>query len=305
MSLRRRFLISFVFSLGRLPLRVRRFLAWLVGSVLGSIPIRDQKIARLQIKTFLEPRGIKASVRKVYESFCLTFLEALNMAPLLKNDTTLIRFDQWAEVRSLQAEGKGAIYLSGHTGNWELLAAYLIKNGLNFYPLGRRARHPVTNEILEGVRERHNVHTLWRQDNAGVKEIVRVLRGGGGIAALLDQDTEVSSGFAPFFGSQAKTPVALISLAQKLGCRICVLLLVRETKSTYRVFYTPLDESKEVTAILADYNQALEDVVRKYPEQWPWFHKRWRSRPDGRKFSSKEYIRCLRTDPRSFFRSEA
>lgn len=301
MTFPRRFLVALVFGIGKLPMSMRRRIAWIVGAILGGIPIRDQKIARLQLTAFLEPKSKAPPVRRIYESFCLTFLESLNLMPVLDNDSNQVHFDQWEEFRRFAAGGKGVIYLTGHTGNWELLAAYMHKHGVDFHALGRQARHPVTQEILEKVRARYGVRTLWRQDSAGVKEIIRVLKRGGGIAALIDQDTNVSSGYAPFFGAQCKTPVALVSLAQKLGCRMCALFLVREGKSNYRIMCSALDESKDVIAILSEFNAKLEQVVRSYPAQWPWFHKRWRSRPDGRKFSSKEYIECLRARPQKLF----
>ncbi len=280
---------------------LRRALARLVGMIFGALPLRDQKIARLQLKTFLLPHGKSTSPARVYESFCLTFLESLNLKPVLDCDSSTILFDQWDEFRQFAASGKGVVYLTGHTGNWELLAAYMHKHGVDFHALGRQARHPATQAVLARVRSRNSVRTLWRQDSAGVKEIIRVLKRGGGIAALVDQDTNVSSGYAPFFGSAAKTPVALVSLAQKLGCKICALFLVRQGNARYRIVCAALDETKDVIAILTEFNHKLEEIILAHPEQWPWFHKRWRSRPDGRKFSSREYIRCLRRTPEVFF----
>ncbi|MBN8550277.1 MAG: lysophospholipid acyltransferase family protein [Deltaproteobacteria bacterium] len=303
MPLHHRFFVSLILSLGALPLALRRFVAKLVGATLGTLPMRDRKIALLQTKVFLKAPNPSVTVRKVYQNFCLTFLESLNLMPILNHDESTIRFDQWEEFRSYAADGKGVIYLTAHTGNWELLAAYMQKHGVDFHALGRQARHPATQFVLESVRARYNVRTLWRQDSAGVKEIIRALKRGGGIAALIDQDTNVSSGFANFFGSPAKTPLALLSLGQKLGCRICTLFLLREGPSHYRIVCSALDSSKDVLSILQDFNGVLENLVRLNPEQWPWFHKRWRTRPDGSTFSSKEYMRCLEQQPEIFFKS--
>jgi KDO2-lipid IV(A) lauroyltransferase len=287
---------------GKLPLQFRRAFARALGAIIGSLPLRDTLVARLQISHFLPQENPRSVARGVFQEFCLTFLESLNLFPILKHHEESVVIEDWAGMQKWADHESGLIILTAHTCNWELLAAYMQKIGLRYYALGREARHPAGQAMLSTVREMYEVKTLWRHDGAGVKQIIRELKAGGGIAALIDQDTNVSSAFAPFFGVACKTPVALVSLAQKLGSHICTLFITREGTSNYRITWSPIDNAQSPVEILNEYNRKLEKVVREHPNQWAWFHKRWRSRPDGRKFSTRDYIRGLKTEPNEVFR---
>lgn len=304
MKIVERLSVSLVFALGRLPLKLRRALAFILGSLAAAFPLRDRRIAELQLNTFLGP-GSAHLVRDVYRNFCLTLLESLNLEPILREKSALIQFDEWESFRAYSLSGRGTIYLTGHVGNWDLLAAYMRTYQMDFHALGREARGGIAQALLAALRKRYDIRTLWRQDTTGVKQIVRELKRGAGIAALIDQDTNVASEYAPYFSVPAKTPSALVALGKRLGCYICTVFMVREPDGRYRIFTTKLDETKSCSEILTQFNRTLEDLVRRYPTQWVWFHKRWRSRPDGRKYSSREYIECLKTRPQDIISDSA
>jgi KDO2-lipid IV(A) lauroyltransferase len=295
-----RFAIAALFAIGSIPLAMRRSFARLVGALVALVPTRERTIAELQIRDVLRPSNPSAVLKGVYQNLCLTVVESLNLFPILERSDELIRFDGWEDFRTYTESKKGVVCLTGHVGNWDLLAAYMRKQQVDFYALGRIARGTLAQAVLAAIRERYRIRTLWRQDRAGIKQIVRELRSGGAIAALIDQDTNVSSEFVPFFDRAAKTPSALVEMGRKLDCLMCSIFMVRDGSGGYQILAYPLDATKSTVEILAEFNARLEDVIRRYPDQWVWFHKRWRSRPDGTVFSSRAYIDELRQNPQRF-----
>lgn len=289
--------VALLRGLGSLPLSWRKAFARGIGGLISVFPFRDRNVAMLQIGHFLGTAHPSAVCREVFKNFAMTFFETLNLFPILQAQKDKVIFEKWADFKAQLQSGKGVIVLTGHVGNWELLAAAMHARGVDFHALGRPARGEINQALLQDLRARYGVRTLWRSDSAGVREIVRQLKRGGCIAGLIDQDTEVSSIFVPFFGVPAKTPSALVEIGKRLGCCMCTLFLVREDRSRYRVLWSELDGTKTAAEILSDFNMELESIIRRYPGQWAWFHKRWRTRPDNRKLGSRNYIEALTREP--------
>jgi KDO2-lipid IV(A) lauroyltransferase len=190
--------------------------------------------------------------------------------------------------------GRPTIVLTGHTGNWDLLAAYTIARGIEVATVGREARSPVLQHLLRSIRDGYGINTIWRSDKSGVKKLLALMKAGKVVAALIDQDTRVESLPVPFFDESAKTPSSLIALGKRHNASFMTMFLFRTSPSTYEVFAEPLNDSLSTEEVLQTYNQRLETLIRRFPEQWVWFHKRWRTSADGVTKSSREYIAWLR-----------
>jgi len=102
---------------------------------------------------------------------------------------------------------------------------------------------------------------------------------------LNDQDTDVDSRWAPFFGRPAKTPVGIFRLIRKTGSALVPIFIARQPSGKNRVYIEPeipLPASEDLEADLqagaARSNQVIERFVRRFPDQWVWFHQRWKSR---------------------------
>jgi KDO2-lipid IV(A) lauroyltransferase len=110
---------------------------------------------------------------------------------------------------------------------------------------------------------------------------------------LIDQDTKVESIPVSFFGQAAKTPVSLITLGKKSNARFVSAFLFRTGWFRFTVFVEQIPDGTTEEDILRVYNERLEQYIRRYPDQWVWFHKRWRTTPQGVTLSSKEYAAVL------------
>jgi len=184
--------------------------------------------------------------------------------------------------------------LTAHVSNWDLLAAYFIKHRLPLSTIARKTRNQGFHQVITDIRTSYGIKSIWREKpGGGAREIIKDLKSGRGVAALIDQDTNVASEMIDFFGQAASTPSTLVSLARKLEIPLVSAFIVREAKCRYRIEAEELSTSDSDTEILTEFNSRLEKLVRKYPAQWVWLHKRWRTTKNGSRMSSRNYVSFL------------
>lgn len=184
-------------------------------------------------------------------------------------------------VAALRAAGRPILFVTGHCGNWELLAAAwscrfgpvtVVARGLDEAPLQR---------LLAGFRGRFGIRTVERGEAGAARELLRTLRGGGALAMLIDQDTRVEGVWVPFFGRPAYTPVGAARLALRRDVAVVPVFDERLPDGSHRArLEAPLelpDDETEATALMT---RAIEAQVRRVPEQWVWMHRRWRRQPE-------------------------
>jgi KDO2-lipid IV(A) lauroyltransferase len=136
---------------------------------------------------------------------------------------------------------------------------------------------------------------IWRAGATGIRQIQHTLKSGGVVAALIDQDTAVRSNWGTFFDLPVKTPSSLIQIGLKNGSAFVSAFLIRDSSLNYHISLRIIS-ARSVDGIVAEYHAHLEECIASHPEQWVWFHKRWRSPTPERTLSSKEYIAWL-SDP--------
>ena len=279
--------------IGNLPLRMRQLLGRMLGRLVSWFPSREREIAQLQIAGVGISDAPKRVVSKVFESLGTSIMESLNPRDIIDTDKIKLSPDGEATLSRIHASGKGVLALTAHYGNWDLLGGYFASREIPVVTVGRYARSALVQHLLCELRSRLNIHTIWRDDPGGIREIIRTLKQGGIIAALIDQDTLVGSDFYPFFNRPAKTPVSLITLAIRTQSNIVVSFLER-TKDGFQVTLQEIPNSLPLSEIVQTYHTMLENQIRRDPSQWVWFHKRWRSSPDFGTLGTREYLSKLR-----------
>ena len=192
-------------------------------------------------------------------------------------------------VAQLYAEGRGTLALSAHLGNFELLAASfnLLEIGKNNL-LGRRIKPAVMNRIVTGLRGSCGVDTIPGKDS--IREILRRLKRNEGVGVVLDQNMRSGVGvFVNYFGVAASTSPGLAFIALRRNVPVQPIFIVRRGASTRHAVLAlprvPLVESgdreRDVLVNTQRFTLVIEALVRRFPEQWFWFHQRWRCRPAG------------------------
>jgi KDO2-lipid IV(A) lauroyltransferase len=178
--------------------------------------------------------------------------------------------------------GRGAILMSGHFGNFELMGATLTR----FHPVDvvvRPQSNPEVDRILLDLRAAAGLGAV-RADR-GVRHVYAALRAGRWVAMLADQDARRQGVFVPFFGRLASTPVGPARLAIALGVPILMGFCVRRPDGRFDLEVEPPlwgdrglgdDAERDLTA---RHTARLEAWIRRVPEQWFWLHRRWKTAP--------------------------
>ena len=202
----------------------------------------------------------------------------------------LIEYDEvgLAHLREAEKNKRGVIFLTGHLGCWELhsFGWSALEYPLSF--LVRPLDNPLIEEMIEGIRTRFGNRAIDKQSAA--RQSLRVLREGGTLGILSDLNTQAREGvFVPFFGKLACTTAGIATLALKTDAVVIPTCAVWDKKRKRYFFHgdPPVelvrtgDHHKDIEVNTARFAAAVERMVRLYPDQWLWIHKRWKTRPLG------------------------
>jgi KDO2-lipid IV(A) lauroyltransferase len=206
----------------------------------------------------------------------------------------IIEFDFDPELferhKQMRKAGRGTIIVSPHLGNWELLVfAYsALREPINY--LARPLDNPLIEDLTVDLRTRFGNRAI-NKTNA-VPFAIKILREGGILGILADVNAHPKEGvFVPFFGELACTSTGVAMLAIRTNSVIVPLAGVWvEGTGKYQAIHGSLiepvstgDRLADVLATTAAFTAEVEKMVRDYPDQWLWIHKRWKSRPPGEK----------------------
>jgi KDO2-lipid IV(A) lauroyltransferase len=173
-------------------------------------------------------------------------------------------------------------------GEDRLQAAVVARRG---YPLSVVAT-PVYDERIDqrlvGGRALHGIETIRRGSPSSARQLLSALRRNAVLGMLIDQDTDVEGAFVPFFGRLAHTPVGAAALALRTDARVVCGFLVREGAARHRmVLEGPIElvrtgnADRDVVENTSRFTRLIERHIRAHPDQWIWFHRRWKRRPDS------------------------
>ncbi|WP_370459100.1 lysophospholipid acyltransferase family protein [Aggregicoccus sp. 17bor-14] len=194
------------------------------------------------------------------------------------------------------ARGRGVVFVSGHVGNWELLARRVARAGYPSQSIAKETSDPRLTGLVERFRARGGVRSIWRGHEGAAKQMLRALKAGEILGLLIDQDTRAQNLFVPFFGLPAATPRAAADLALRTGAAVVVGFCQREggpvgREPGYRLRMEevavpqagPDAAAREAAALAltAALSARIEAAIRRAPEQWVWMHQRWKTRPRG------------------------
>ena len=230
--------------------------------------------------------GHKRVVRRMFCHLAIAAAEMARLPELLTGDAGRMPPAHRELLADILAQGRGAIAVTGHIGNWELLAQMVAHNGFDITTIAKPLYDPRLTRFVQRRRSAGGLKIIWRDKNAGgTRELLRAIKGGGILAMLIDQDTTVPGTFVPFFGRPAHTPRAAAALALRTGVPVIVGWNHRHGgQHRFHFERCPLpqpsgDRETDVRNLTALLTQRLEEAIRKYPEQWVWMHRRWRKCP--------------------------
>lgn len=272
-----------------------RFFGELVGSLLWYCLPSRRALACSAIQKHLNvsPERARQIARQSFAHNGRSFMEIL-LAPQVVQGWSQMRFAQPGLEKAVKEAKRPIVCSAAHLGAWELLAG----------PLGWMPEHPGA-----AIVRSHNNPAIWRflveQRSAcgaaivghrnAVLAALRILRQQGAIAALSDHNTRREEAtFLPFLGETASVTIGPALLAVRSNALVWPMFMIREGDTYVLHAVDPLDcallegsPEEKIQQVAAFYTQAIEQAVRKHPEQWFWMHKRWKTQPE-KEFSHTE-----------------
>ena len=279
-----------LFSLfGRIP----RKWAIRLGNVLGKLWYFADKRHRNIALTNLNyaygheksPAEIEKLARQVFQNLAQIPLEICWSLRLGVNDfLPYCDVKGYANLQAALEKGKGVLFFSAHIGNWELLSFSFGRFGFPVSGIYRPLKSEPINMLIYNYRTRFGAKLIPKKHS--MRRVLKCLKNNECVGMLMDQDPGSSAGvFADFFGIPVSTNKGLAQLALKTGASVIPAYVIRDGLKYHIEFgkEIPLIKTKEgekdIVANTQQYNKAIEDVVRRYPEQWFWVHRRWKRSP--------------------------
>jgi len=208
----------------------------------------------------------------------------------LKNLSQVAVYDGLENYQAAKARGKGVLFLTAHFGGWEIGS---FMHSLHGYPMRvviRELDNPYLNRLVERYRTLHGNATFGKQEFA--RGLLAAMHAGETVGLLMDTNMTPPQGvFVPFFGVSACTASGLARVALRTGGAVIPAFTIWDKElRKYRVrFEPPLtlvdtgDDEADALANTALFTHVIEETVRRHPDQWPWVHRRWKTRPPGEK----------------------
>ncbi len=199
----------------------------------------------------------------------------------------LIAYEGLEHFERASSRGRGVLVLTGHLGAWELSSFFHAMMG---FPMGmviRRLDNPLVDRYVNAIRCMHGNRVLHKDDFA--RGLISEMKAGRTVGILMDTNMTPPQGtFVPFFGVSACTGSGLARIARKTGAAVLPGFLLEEPGGRYRLHFgeelaidSTEDGERDASTNTARFTAVLEDYIRRFPEQWLWMHRRWKTRPPG------------------------
>lgn len=269
-----------------LPLPFASPLAAGAGRVLDIAVPRLREIARTNL-TFAFPNlkheereqaidGVFASIGRMLLS--IAKFPSINA----QNISEWILYEGMENYHQAKTKGRGILIATGHLGNWELSA---FAHALMTEPMNVMVR-PLDNSridrIVESRRALSGNHLIYKHRSA--RAVIEALKKNEAVGILIDQNTAAPEGvFIEFFGKRACAGSGFVKLAYHTGAAVLpgFALWDQATRKYILRFFREVQLTGDVEADTQRIHSVVEGVVRQYPDQWMWIHRRWKTQPGG------------------------
>lgn len=279
-------------TLGWMPRRLARLFAGGLALATYHAMGRLRRVGERNLKLAmpeLPPRAQRRTLRSLYRYLGWQMVEFCQMAHYTPENTRRsIRTEGLEHYLAAEALGRGVLVLTGHLGAWELSSFY---HSLMGHPMGmviRRLDNRKLDEFVNGIRCLHGNRVLHKDDFA--RGLLTAMHQAEAVGILMDTNMTPPQGeFVKFFGVTACTASGLARIALKTGAAVLPgFMLWEPAEKKYVLHFGPQLHFRQTDHPEADVltatqqcNDVLEAWIRRYPDQWLWIHRRWKTRPPG------------------------
>jgi len=277
-------------TLGWLPRGLARLVAGALAWSVYQLHGRLRRVGRRNLELALPDVSSEERDRilhRLFRSLGWQLVEFCRMARYTPENTrNWIRTEGLQHYLAAEARGKGVLIVTGHMGAWELSSFY---HSLMGHPMGmviRRLDNRPLDEFVNGIRCLHGNRVLHKDDFA--RGLLTAMRKGETVGILMDTNMTPPQGvFVEFFGYEACTASGLARVALKTGAAVLPgFMLWEEAERRYVLHFGPQlafertsDGEADIVAATQQCTRVIESWIRRYPDQWLWIHRRWKTRP--------------------------
>jgi len=272
-----------------MPERAGYRLGSAIGTLIRRISPRHHRIVMTNLRLAFGRERTEGELRAIaaacYRHLGKCLMEFIRMPSLTTEDIRrLVELRGAEHVEAALAEGKGAILLTGHLGNWEMVGARIAVTGYPLNVIARAQRDRDLTGYIRGTREVAGMRVLHQE--VAVRGSLAALRRNELVGILLDQNAGDEGLFVDFFGRLASTASGAAAFALRTRASVLPTFGWRNHDDTHTVVVEPPvpliqtdDRDRDLLENTARYTKIIEEKIRGHPAQWFWLHKRWKSRP--------------------------
>jgi Kdo2-lipid IVA lauroyltransferase/acyltransferase len=272
-------------AVGALPVPIALRLGRGLGSTAHALLGTPRALARAHVALAFPELDVEARhalVRATFRHAGQSYAELAACTKLLR-DPDYVRIEGLAALEEALATGGGCLAITGHVGNWELLAARIAGLGIGLTVVARKVNDDRFDALIRRFRGGAGMDILLRDDPQFLGAVRDALGRNRIVALLIDQDSRGGGVFVPFFGRPAHTPPGAAILALRTKAPIVTVFIRRRPEGGHLITFErfALEGRSKVVDVTARFTAAIEAAIRRSPAEWVWWHERWRRQPES------------------------
>ncbi len=264
-------------SFSILNAKKRFYLSSKIGSIFYLYLRIRKKQARGNIKRAfpnLDSGEVEKILKETYLNFCHNFIELVSLPKSYKDINIKVK-----GVKVLQSslnQKKGVVFVTGHFGAWEILGQWVARNVPLFVGVAQKQKNKGAHDFFVNQREIAGIKHIFR--GGSIKQMYNVLSKNGLLGLVSDQDAKKKGIFVDFFGIPASTPKGAALFHANTKAPILLGVCIKENFREYKIHFKTINtKNKNIKEITQEYTSHLESYIKEYPDQYFWFHRRWKT----------------------------
>ena len=254
-----------------------------ISSRLGAVfyyylDIRKEQ-ARANIrKAFpnFQPLQVEKILKKTYLNFCHNFIEFISLPKSYKQINIEVKGHRI--LQSCLKQKKGVVLISGHFGAWEILGQWIANNVHLFAGVAQKQNNKGAHKFFVSQRELVGIKHIFK--GSPLDAMYDVLSKNGLLGLVSDQDARGKGIFVDFFGIPASTPKGAATFHINTKAPMLLGICLKQNFKKYHIHFKAINtQNKDIKEITQEYTKLIELYVKKYPDQYFWFHRRWKTKP--------------------------
>ncbi len=275
------------FFLSRLPFSLSSWLAKRAGDIFYRGAFKRRKIALENLhRAYADTLSLAQKItiaRKSFENAALSILDLFLIKKIKKSASRHFVIKGKENLEAALSHGKGVILVTSHLGSWECLEFLFYLTHIPCSVIVKNIKNPYLNKKIDGLRRETTVTPIPKKN--AIRGAMAELKKNHVVAVLIDQWGGKEGLWIDFFGSLTSTTSLPARLAKKTDCLLVPAYCLRKGIARYEIQVLPQvplppHEEDWETSVTTRLNKMLELHIRRYPEQWSWAHRRWKTKPE-------------------------